>query len=50
MFLSVSGYKGLNGDILSKVAFLKISDKYPVYKMSDVQAEIEEQLAQEKMQ
>lgn len=29
MFLSVSGYKGLNGDILSKVAFLEISDKYP---------------------
>ena len=29
MFLSVSGYKGLKGDILDKVAFLEISDKYP---------------------
>lgn len=29
IFLSVSGYKGLNGDVLSKVAFLEISDKYP---------------------
>lgn len=29
MFLSVSGYKGLNGDILSRAAFLEISDKYP---------------------
>ncbi len=29
MFLSVSGYKGLKDDILDKVAFLEISDKYP---------------------